>query len=271
MRSPYPGMDPYLESPALWPDVHNRLIAAIGDCLGPALRPRYYVRLEERAYSSEPGGLEFIGRPDLTLAAGTTRSPGVQPPVEARVGQGGPAAPASGAAAVVEVEVPVPDRIRETRLVVVDTRDREVVTVLEILSPDNKRPGRGRRLYLKKRGRVLESLTHLIEIDLLRGGERMPVHGDPPGSDYRILTSRGEKRPRARAYCFGVRDAIPLFPLPLRGGDAEPEVRLGEILHGLYERAAYDLSLDYRAEPVPALAEADRAWSDGLLRSAAVR
>ncbi|MBI5366867.1 MAG: DUF4058 family protein [Planctomycetes bacterium] len=98
MHSPYPGMDPYLESPVLWPDVHNALLAAVRDQLGPALRPRYCVRLEARAYSSEPEGRECIGRPELTLAAGTTHAQVVQPRVEARVRQGGPLAPAPGAA-----------------------------------------------------------------------------------------------------------------------------------------------------------------------------
>ena len=67
--SPFPGMDPYLEHPELWPDVHNRLIAAIGDHLGPLLAPRYVARIEERTYVVEPGELEllYLGRPDVTV------------------------------------------------------------------------------------------------------------------------------------------------------------------------------------------------------------
>src|SRR5205823_3049838 len=64
MPCPFPGMDPYLEHPTLWPGVHNGLLAALQLALAPQLRPRYYIALEERVYVTEPDQRAFIGRPD---------------------------------------------------------------------------------------------------------------------------------------------------------------------------------------------------------------
>src|SRR5438128_6578023 len=104
MPSPFPGMDPFLEDPAIWPDVHNSLIAGIRDRLAPALRPRYVVRLEERTYLSEPEGLLLLGRPDLTVHAGGKGPPPTGASDSAPAAAGG----------ILTVEVPVPDRVRET-------------------------------------------------------------------------------------------------------------------------------------------------------------
>jgi hypothetical protein len=84
-------------------------------------------------------------------------------------------------------------------------------------------------------------------------------------SDYRILVSRAATRPRAHLYPFNLRDAIPVFTLPLLPGDEEPPVNLGTILHALYGRARYDLSLDYSQPPLPPLREEDVEWARELI------
>lgn len=252
-------MDPYLEHPALWPDVHNRLVAELGNTLGPVLRPRYYVRLEERTYLTEPEGLVFIGRPDLAVerraAAQAERAGG----------------PSTAPSPVVLVEVPIADAVRETYLEVRTAEAGEVITVLEVLSPANKIPGRGRALYEDKRAAVLATRTSLVEVDLVRAGAPMRVLGAHAASDYRILVSRGHQRPVAELQPFSVQDPIPVFRLPLRRGDDEPEVDVGAVLRGLYDRAGYDLSLDYRADPVPPLSGASAAWAEAVLRQAGLR
>lgn len=227
MPSPFPGMDPYLENPELWPDVHNRLIAALGDELSPRLRPNYYVALEERTYAEEPGELILVGQ-------------ALKPPVGAEV--------------------------RETFLEVRKAGEGEVVTVLELLSPANKRSGTGRRMYLDKRELILSTRTSLLELDLLRAGEPMPTVRPRVRSDYSVLVSRGHRRPKADLIPFGVRDPIPPFPLPLRRGEDEPAVDLGNILHALYDRASYDLRIDYELEPTPPLSPADSEWARALIR-----
>jgi hypothetical protein len=251
-------MDPYLEQPALWPDVHNRLIVALADDLAPRLRPRYVIAVEERTYSYEGSALSFAGRPDLTV----TRLN--EPAVRYQ------ATPRPRGAGVAAVELPVPDLARETYLEI-RGRDERVVTVLEILSPANKVPGEGRELYERKRRRVLGSLTNLVEIDLLRGGQPMAMSGDGQPAHYRILVSRGHARPWADLTYFGVRDPIPDFPLPLQAGEEEPRVALNALLHALYDRAGYDLRIDYRGEPEPPLDAEDAAWAAALLHEARLR
>jgi hypothetical protein len=257
MPSPFPGMDPYVEHSTLWPGVHNGLIAALQLSLAPQLRPRYYVALEERLYITEPDQRVFVGRPDLAVVG---QSPAETAPK-----------PSLSASSVLTVQVPLPDEVRETYLEVRETGTDYVVTVLEILSPTNKRPGRGRWIYEDKRMEVLASRTHLVEVDLIRAGEPIPITGNGRGCDYRILVSRGDCRPNASLYAFGVRQPIPPFSLPLKPNDQEPTVDMGRILHDLYDRASYDLRLDYKGDPDPPLPSVDAAWADQLLRQKGLR
>lgn len=251
MPTPFPGMDPYLEQPAIWPDLHNSLIVVLRDDLAPRLRPRYYVSIEERTYTVEPGDLMLAGRADVAVV-GPARS--ASAPALELAESGG-----------VMVVVDMPDQIRETYLEV-RSATGEVITLVEILSPTNKRAGEGRGLYLRKRHSVLASFTHLVEIDLLRAGEPMPMSGWAGQSDYRIMVSRGNRRPRALLLPFGVRQAIPRFALPLQPNDVEPDVDLGHLLHALYDRSGYDLRLNYRAEADPPLTGDDAVWADGVRR-----
>jgi hypothetical protein len=246
-------VDPYLENPELWSDVHNGLIAALRDELSPRLRPGYYVALEERTYLEEPGELVLVGRPDLTVVD--------------RDRQGGERGSKLGLTpTLVEVELPVGAQVRETFLEVRATTEGDVVTVVELLSPGNKRSGTGRRVYLDKRELVLSTHTSLVELDLLRAGEPMPTVGPRVRSDYSILVSRGYRRPKADLIPFGVRDRIPSFPLPLRRGEDELTVDLGRVLHALYDRASYDLRIDYGKAPVPPLPSDDADWANDLIR-----
>ncbi len=93
----------------------------------------------------------------------------------------------------------------------------------------------------------------------------MRISGNGSRTDYRILVSRSHQRPLADAYRFGIRDAIPDIPVPLRNGEPEPILALNQILHDLYDRAGYDLAVDYRQPPVPPLADADADWAASLL------
>lgn len=259
MPTPLPGMDPYLERPALWPNVHSSLIVAIRDDLAPRLRPRYYVSVEERVVTLGVEDLPFAARPDVAVIHRAPSS----------------GASAAGAVAqtpgVVTVELPMPEEMREVYLEIREVDSERVITVVEVLSPTNKLTGTGRRQYEQRRLGVLGLQTHLIEIDLLRAGTPMTMLGFEGRSDYRILVSRAEKRPLADLFPFSVRQPIPVFRLPLQPGDEEPELDLNHLLHTLYDRAGYDLRIDYHAEPEPPLAEADAAWLDTLLREAGLR
>lgn len=250
MKSPFPGMDPYLEHPSLWTDVHNRLIAALADVLVPQVAPDYYVRLERRAYLMKPDDIVFIGRPDLSVLSETA------PQVATAV------APSNG---VKTVELPMTDEVGVDYLEVHEVKTGKLITLIEVLSPSNKVNADGRTQYLQKRAQILRSRTNLIEIDLLRSGEPLPVVGDEFMGDYRILICRGHQRPEAQLRAFGLRKPMPTFPLPLLPNEKEPEVNLNQVFHDLYQRARYDLSLDYTQSPVPPLSGEDAEWAKELI------
>jgi Protein of unknown function (DUF4058) len=237
--------------------VPNGLIAALQFSLAPQLRPRYDVAIDERLYITEPDQRVFVGRPDLAVVG--------QPAAETAL------QPTSSPSAVLTVQVPLPDAVRETYLEVRETGTDYVVTVLEILSLTNKHPGRGRRLYEDKRMEVLASRTHVVESALVRAGEPMPIRGHGGASESRILVSRGDCRPNATLYTFGGRQPIPPFALPLKPGDQEPTVDMGRILHDLSDRASYDLRLDHPGDPDPPLPSADAAGADQWLRRKGLR
>lgn len=120
------------------------------------------------------------------------------------------------------------------------------------------------------RKHVFKTRTNLVEIDLLRDGRPMPLTiRQPVESAYRILVSRGATRPRARLYAFGIRQPIPSIPIPLLPKDPEPSLDLNAVLHALYERARFDLRLDYTKPPVPPLGEEDATWAQGILAARA--
>ena len=168
---------------------------------------------------------------------------------------------------VIEVEIPMNDEVSENFLEIREVQTGKLVTILELLSPANKLHEEGRNQYLQKRSQIFLSQTNLVEVDLLRAGESMPIVGQTIASDYHILVSRAWQRPRAQLYPFSVRQPIPTFSLPLLRQDEAPEVDLGPILHDLYDRARFDLRLDYSQPPVPPLSEGDAVWAKELLSS----
>jgi len=267
MASPFPGMNPYLENPELWTEVHHLLIGILAETLNPQLLPHYRAAIEKRVYQMDGEESLLVGIPDVTVEhsrSGSTR--------ESR-----PANTAASAIAValppsspISVTVPMPVEFREGYLEIREVATREVVTVVELLSPTNKRSGKGRTTYEEKRREVLASRTHLVEIDLLRTGEPMLFSGNVIGN-YRVLVSRGDRRPRAELYAFDLQERIPIVPLPLKANAAEPRIDLHHLLDIVYDRAGYGVVIDYNREPVPPLSEPAMTWTDQLLRQMALR
>ena len=254
MKTPFPGMDPYLEHRALWPDVHNRLITALADTLTPLVAPDYYVGVESRTYVMRPDSDHFLGRPDISIVS----------PIDTLPRQ--TAAHPANDVAVLEVDLDVGEEISHYYLEIRSVRNDLLITVIELLSPVNKSDPRGRMEYLNKRAEVLLSRTSLVEIDLLRAGEPMPIQ-QTVTSDYRILVNRGWKRNKASLYVFNLPAAIPAFPLPLQQHEAEPLIPLNEVVHDLYSRARFDLRIDYSEPPPPPLTDKQTAWTRKILAS----
>jgi Protein of unknown function (DUF4058) len=261
MPSPFPGMNPYLENSELWPEVHSRLIVAIADALNPQLMPKYRAAIDRRVYDLEREDALLIGIPDVTVEQRSRFESTAKNTV----------AVMSPPTSPMKVKLPMPIEIRESYLQIKEIATGEVITAIEVLSPTNKRPGKGRNAYEEKRREILSSRTHLIEIDLLRSGEPMALAAGNIDSQYRILVSRGDQRPQADLYVFNLPDAMPRFPLPLKTEDEEPMINLQALLDQVYDRAGYEIVIDYAQAPTPALSEADIEWMDQWLKEKGIR
>ena len=260
-QNPFPGMNPYLEHPGLWPDVHHSVIVGLRNYLAPRLRPDYRVTIQERVYvtadpNSDGGGLRM---PDVAILSTA------ETPRRDRAAQG------LALADPVVVQLPEMETEKEIYLEVIRVRNREVITAIELLSPTNK-SGSGRRVYQAKRAQVLYSMTHLVEIDLLRAGRPMPVLTPTPASHYRILVADARRTEHvANLYPFGVRQPIPNFVMPLAKGDEGIAVNLNEVVNAVYADGGFDLDIDYQTDPEPPLSDADLAWLDQMLREQGLR
>lgn len=264
MANPFPGMNPYLENRRYWNDFHTSLMTYIRNALQPQIRPRYVARLEERVYVEE-SRREIL--PDVAIlrtkqsaGATATLSAPYDPPQVLQVEE----------ELHTEVYVQILDREQGLRL----------VTVIEVLSPTNKELNtKGRELYLRKQGEILKSDVHLVEIDLLRGGEYTLA---PPRAKvierfgdrwhYLISISRADDPHNFWLYPLTVRDRLPTIPIPLAIGDGFASLELQSIVNQCYEDGAYEATLDYREPPPPPpFAEDDLAWIDALLRAGGLR
>lgn len=252
MPKQFPGMDPYLEG-YLWPDVHQSLSYLISAQLTPQLGDSYLVQLHtytvmDRAPQEDIG----ILYPDVEL---------LKRAEEPQEVYGNPFTPATLCLPDVE---PI-----EVRIPVVEIRDRkgnELITAIELLSPVNKRyPGLA--AYRSKRERLRVDGVHFIEIDLLRRGTRTLTHPDLPAAHYLIALNRAGQ-PQTDIWALGLRDVLPVIPVPLRPPDADLPLDLGQTLDRLYRERTIDKSIDYQQPPPPpALTEKEWEWVQSLFEN----
>jgi hypothetical protein len=262
-------MDPYIEHPEIWGDFHNNLASEIQALLNQSIRPSYFARLIPYVtYETLEIGRLQRTVPDVSLFKPHQPSPPSR-------SSGSTAAAVSAMAlelpAPVESEVEVEFPLRLYSIEIRTVVDAELVTVIEILSPVNKRPGHeAYEHYLRKRRQILNSdRVHLLELDFLRGGVRPPLTRPVPSAPYYVLLSRAEERPRVKVWPIQLSDSLPIVPVPLRQPDADVMLDLTSAVTAVYERGAYDLQLDYRNEPPPpALNASERAWLHERLRLA---
>jgi hypothetical protein len=254
IHSPFPGMDPYLEVPTIWPDVHTTLMSIFREQLTPLLAPKYLAELETQVVVDRTDEEPQIMLPDVSIT-----TPDV----------------ATDAPAAVAVVVPTPVQVRvpldvPTRIVSIYIRQREnarLVAVIELLSPVNKRRGKGRDEYLAKRRTLLTSPVHLVELDLLRSFPRMPFDDPLPPAHYFVMVCKAGERPKSSVWPISVRQPLPTIPIPLVAPDPPVPLDIGQAIRTAYERARYDLRVDYSKPPVPPLSPADTAWAEALLRA----
>jgi hypothetical protein len=241
-------MNPYLEQDEVWTDFHQRFVPALADAIALKVRPRYIVKLEEHIYVHELSaqGRSLLGRGDVSVAAsrpGTTSGTAaavLEPPARARL-------------------VPATDIERLSYIELRSRESRELITIVELLSPSNKRSGPHREQYLGKRRGILASSTHLVELDLLRAGPRLPLD-DLPDCDYYVLVSRAEPRPEVDLWPLRLRDPLPTVPIPLRTPDADTRIDLKAVLDRVYDSAGYEDYI-YEGRPQPPLHPQDAEWA----------
>jgi hypothetical protein len=222
-------MNPYLEQDDAWHDFHDHFCVHCRMLLVPKLSPDYFAKLEEHLDIHELGSDE-------------------RRPVVGRLEQN------------IDIE-------RESYIEIRDRKTRRLVTVVELLSPSNKRPGADREQYLSKRWQLVSSEVHLVEIDLLRGWPRMPVRDLPP-CDYYVMVSRSEQRPDVQLWPIRLRDPLPEIPIPLSGPDEAVVLDLQLALQNSYDSAGY-ADYIYDGQPDPPLSAADSRWVDEILQQSA--
>lgn len=253
MRSPFPGMDPYIEDPDEWGDFHSDFIISVRDALARQVTPHFLVRVEERVDIIAVGApsKRFI-EPDTYIVS--------RPPRQLREALAATITPA------VFIEPFSTERVVERFIELRDAKTREVVTVIEILSPTNKAPhSEGLDAFQKKRATVMHSNAHWIEIDLLRGGER--YHLVAGQSDYMALLKRAHVERPYEVWFFNLRDKMPTIAVPLRPPFDDVPLDLQAAFDVTYERAHYADSVDYTvAPPTPPLKEDEAAWVEERVR-----
>jgi hypothetical protein len=257
MAGRFPGMDPYLEWQAPWPDFHNGLIAEIRNELGAKLPDSYVARVDERievATSASAPSSSF--RPDVSVGRfeGDPASTGVTSVIMPT---------ATLEPWLVEILDRDSDEVRITWVEIRALPELELVTAIEVLSPINK-SWQGRRAYLEKRDKLHDSKVNLVEIDLLLGGAPLPMKERIEAGGYYAIVARGTRLPVAEVYRWTVRDALPRLPIPLREPDPDVLIDLAALVSRVYELGRYERTLRHATAlpEITSLTPEDRAWAE---------
>ena len=253
MPSPFPGMDPYIEASGLWGDFHASLAAALRDELNARLPKGYAASIELYVWLHEPDTRKRgrMVEPDVFVARERGRT-----------------AAARGAATAsppATITLPAVQKKRRKYIAVTDLKGDRVVTVIELLSPANKEAGDDRDSYLTKRGEYLGNKVNLVEIDLLRGGQRLPLGDAPELSDYYVMVCRAWEHPKAGLWRFTIRDPLPEVAVPLAQDVADVRLPLRPCFDRAYDGGRYADRLAYDRPLLPRLRKADAAWARELL------
>jgi hypothetical protein len=249
-------MDPYLERP-YWEDFHATFIPCWRRAINDVLPPPYIARIDAKANLIEVDPDDAVGiEPDV----GVVRQPSVvkQP---------------RGAGVVTEIEpvirtLPKYKEIKERWIEIVQGPRDKLVAVVELLSPWNKSAGAGRGEYLAKRLHLIRQAVHLIEVDLLLRGRRLPMAESLPPGDYFAIISRSDRRPKSEVYSWGIPHKLPRIPIPLLAGDADVFCDLAAAFDAAYELGGYAKRIKYTEPPAVPIPEIHRNWVAELAKSA---
>jgi Protein of unknown function (DUF4058) len=264
MKSPFPGMDPYIETSGLWEDFHNHLVEKIGERLADAAPDRYLVRTGERSYvvlAESESKKSYAFLPDVSVTTARRRG-------KAAKRTGTAVAEPDGETEPVTMRPFIQTEHREAFVEIYEAGpDRRLVTCVEVLSPSNKRPGtEGWELYFRKRQSLLLGRANLVEIDLLRGGQRMPMLDPWPDSPYTIMVARAKSQ-LCRVWRAHFRRPLPSISVPLVNPDPDIPVEIQAVIAGIYQRFRYERSVDYSSPLTPPLNPDEAKWFEQRLKA----
>ncbi len=246
-------MDPYLE--ARWSNVHVLMMGAITAALNSELPPGLEARPEEevrvetivgerlQAYRADVAVVEHDAKETSAISATAVAEP---------------------------VRIPyqhAPIVLRNIH--VVDTNDSErIVTVIEVLIPWNKLPGKLNRQYVRKLHDFEAADTNWVEIDLLRSSRQhlLVKWADVPEEkqgEYLIITYRADDE-KIDAYPILLREKLPKILIPLRDPDEKVALDLQSVFDRVYAEGRFG-SIDYSKPPVPPLRGVNAQWAAELL------
>ena len=251
MDCPFPGMDPYLERREIWPDFHDRFITHLSEALQPMLRPQYAAISQNRLYVVEHErpiypDVSVIESPDWSIGGGATAT-AVLPDLDEPL--------------IVEIES---EEIRQPMLHIIEpAAGNRIVAAIEVLSPDNKMSGPGRESYRRKCDELWEAGAHLIEIDLLRDGQRVPrvaAARIPPTPAWNYIVSVSRWHSRLELYRFGLKQRLPRIAIPLAYDDKDVRLDLPAVFTRCWQAGPYPALLHYDAPPPGTLLKDDLDW-----------
>lgn len=267
MQSPFPGMDPYIEASGLWEDFHEKFIGEIERTLSDTVPDHYVVRLAERSYialeAPDQQADTRHSQADVAVMVAEEHTRGL---------------PQGGATAVLEAVTAEPPPVTMTAMIEAEYREtfieitalrpeRKLVTTVEILSPSNKRFGSpGWDLYLRKRQAHFWGQANLVEIDLLRGGRRMPMEQEWPDSPFYLLTYRKHLGRQCTVWPAHFVRPLPALPIPLASPDPDVPLSLQPLIDRIYERSRYARDIDYRKPCRPRLSPTEAKWLEERLQ-----
>lgn len=257
-ESPFPGMDPYTEARHLWKGIHTQLIGELSThLLPPLLAPAYFVDVEPSLQVRSSQSLF----PDLQVLT-THRRPTQKP--------SGFSMPVAEATMQLTTLPEDEEDDEESAIYIREAASEQLVTVIEVLSYSNKTRGIDKYArYMAKRRDLLNSGIHLVEIDLLRWGQRVVEH--LPNQAYHILITRADEQPQGRVWSFGLNDLIPTAPLPLLERDEYVPLPLQAAYTTIYQARNFRARLNYMADPEPPLTTQQRILIQERLSAANLR
>jgi hypothetical protein len=266
MKSPFPGMDPYIEACGLWEGFHGVLVVNIAEAIAGMLPERYLVQPGERSYivMVEPHGQgTHVFLPDVGIAKTGTRRKRKSKDESSIAVLSEPVNLATMVALIDEEHREAFIEIRESGA------GQRLITTIEVLSPSNKRPATlGWDLYQRKRQGCLLGCVNLVEIDLVRAGQRMPMQDPWPASEYTYLVARSKSGLKCAVWPIQLSQSLPPLVVPLASPDPDLNLELQPLVDSIYRRFRYERRIDYSCRLSPSLSRKDAAWAAGLVRAA---